>query len=145
MRMFLIDTNTTSDDAVAILMALAAPDVKVAALTVVAGNVSMAQGARNALYTCEVAGVDVPVHPGAEAPLTRDPIWQGNAGGREMSESGPELTTCATQQCRQQSDVHRPSDQCIRHGSRAGERGRSGRCCVGSGDAPVSGQPPARS
>jgi inosine-uridine nucleoside N-ribohydrolase len=31
----------------------------------------MAQGARNALYTCEVAGIDVPVHPGAEAPFTR--------------------------------------------------------------------------
>src|ERR1700761_4135540 len=71
MRTFLIDTDTASDDAVAILMALAAPDVRVAALTVVAGNVSLTQGARNALYTCEVAGADVPVHLGAAAPLTR--------------------------------------------------------------------------
>ncbi len=71
MRTFLIDTDTASDDAVAILMALAAPDVRVAALTVVAGNVSLAQGARNALYTCEVAGKEVPVHLGADAPLTR--------------------------------------------------------------------------
>jgi purine nucleosidase len=71
-RTFLIETDTASDDAVAILMALAAPDVKVAALTVVPGNVSIAQRARNALYTCEVAGVDVPVHPGAEAPLTAE-------------------------------------------------------------------------
>ena len=71
MRTFLIDTDTASDDAVAILMALAAPDVRVAALTVVAGNVSLAQGARNALYTCEIAGADIPVHLGAEAPLTR--------------------------------------------------------------------------
>ena len=71
MRTFLIDTDTASDDAVAILMALAAPDVKVAALTVVAGNVSLEQGARNALYTCEVAGAEVPVHLGAGTPLTR--------------------------------------------------------------------------
>jgi purine nucleosidase len=71
MRTFLIDTDTASDDAVAILMALAAPDVRVAALTIVAGNVSAAQGARNALLTCEIAGVDVPVHLGADAPLMR--------------------------------------------------------------------------
>jgi purine nucleosidase len=71
MRTFLIDTDTASDDAVAILMALAAPDVRVAALTVVAGNVSLEQGARNALYTCEIAGVEIPVHLGAAAPLTR--------------------------------------------------------------------------
>jgi len=71
MRTFLIDTDTASDDAVAILMALAAPDVRVAALTIVAGNVSAAQGARNALYTCEIAGADVPVYLGADAPLTR--------------------------------------------------------------------------
>jgi purine nucleosidase len=71
MRTFLIDTDTASDDAVAILMALAAPDVRVAALTIVAGNVSLAQGARNALYTCEVAGADIPVHLGADAPLIR--------------------------------------------------------------------------
>ena len=71
MRTFLIDTDTASDDAVAILMALAAPDVRVAALTVVAGNVSLEQGARNALYTCEVAGAEIPVHLGAATPLTR--------------------------------------------------------------------------
>jgi len=71
MRTFLIDTDTASDDAVAILMALAAPDISVAALTVVAGNVCLEQGARNALYTCEVAGADIPVHLGAAAPLTR--------------------------------------------------------------------------
>src|ERR1700712_1278837 len=71
MRTFLIDTDTASDDAVAILMALAAPDVHVAALTVVAGNVSLEQGARNALYTCEIAGAEVPVHLGAATPLPR--------------------------------------------------------------------------
>jgi purine nucleosidase len=71
MRAFLIDTDTASDDAVAILMALAAPDVRVLALTTVAGNVGIEQATRNALYTAEIAGSDVPVFPGAAAPLVR--------------------------------------------------------------------------
>jgi len=71
MRTFLIDTDTASDDAVAILMALAAPDVKVAALTTVAGNVSLEQATTNALLAAEIAGADVPVYKGARAPLCR--------------------------------------------------------------------------
>jgi len=71
MRKFLIDTDTASDDAVAIIMALSAPDVEVCALTAVAGNVSLDQAAHNALYTAEVCGCDVPVFAGAAAPLTR--------------------------------------------------------------------------
>jgi purine nucleosidase len=71
MRNFLIDTDTASDDAVAILMALAAPDVKVLALTTVAGNVGVEQATLNALTTAEIAGVDVPVFSGARAPLNR--------------------------------------------------------------------------
>jgi purine nucleosidase len=78
MRTFLIDTDTASDDAVAILMALAAPDVRVAALTTVAGNVGLEQATRNALYTAEIAGSNVPVFKGAAAPLSRrhdDASW----------------------------------------------------------------------
>jgi purine nucleosidase len=71
MRPFLIDTDTASDDAVAILMALAAPDVRVCALTTVAGNVGLEQATINALYTAEIAGSNVPVFKGAAAPLTR--------------------------------------------------------------------------
>ena len=52
-------------------MALAAPDVRVLALTTVAGNVGLEQATRNALYTAEVASSDVPVFAGADAPLTR--------------------------------------------------------------------------
>jgi purine nucleosidase len=69
----LIDTDTAADDAVAILMALRAPDVDVVALTTVAGNVSLAQATQNALLTLEVAGrTDVPVHAGAAAPLDHE-------------------------------------------------------------------------
>jgi len=71
MRNFLIDTDTASDDAVAILMALSAPDVNVLALTTVAGNVGVEQATKNALYTAEIAGSGVPVHRGANAPLER--------------------------------------------------------------------------
>jgi len=70
-RTFLIDTDTASDDAVALIMALRAPDVRVAAITVVAGNVDVKQATRNALYTLELCGANVPVYSGAEKPLLR--------------------------------------------------------------------------
>jgi len=71
-RAFLIDTDTASDDAVALIMALRAPDVEVRAITIVAGNVPVGQAARNALYTAELCGSDVPVYPGAQHPLLRE-------------------------------------------------------------------------
>ena len=70
-RTFLIDTDTASDDAVALIMALRAPDVRVAAITLVAGNVNVQQATRNALYTVELCGARVPVYSGAEKPLLR--------------------------------------------------------------------------
>jgi len=71
-RAFLIDTDTASDDAVALIMALRAPDVRVVAITTVAGNVDVHQATRNALYTVELCGADVPVYVGAEKPLLRE-------------------------------------------------------------------------
>jgi purine nucleosidase len=71
MRNFLIDTDTASDDAVAIMMALAEPSVRVLGLTTVAGNVSVEQATRNALLTAEICNSEVPVFAGAEKPLTR--------------------------------------------------------------------------
>ncbi len=70
-RTFLIDTDTASDDAVALIMALRAPDVRVAAITVVAGNVGVQQATRNALYTVELCNSNVPVYSGADKPLLR--------------------------------------------------------------------------
>lgn len=70
-RAFLIDTDVASDDAVALIMALRAPDVKVVAITTVAGNVGVQQATRNALYTVELCGASVPVYEGAEKPLLR--------------------------------------------------------------------------
>ena len=70
-RTFLIDTDTASDDAVALIMALRAPDVRVAAITTVAGNVDVQQATRNALYTVELSSADTPVYSGTEKPLRR--------------------------------------------------------------------------
>ncbi|MBL8117758.1 MAG: nucleoside hydrolase [Anaerolineae bacterium] len=70
-RAFVIDTDTASDDAVALIMALRWPDVDVKAITVVAGNVPVEQATNNALYTVELSGNDVPVYMGASKPLTR--------------------------------------------------------------------------
>jgi purine nucleosidase len=74
-RTFLIDTDTASDDAVALIMALRAPEVRVAAITTVAGNVPVEQSTRNALYTVELCAEGlrekVPVYAGAAKPLLR--------------------------------------------------------------------------
>jgi purine nucleosidase len=71
-RSFLIDTDTASDDAVALIMALRHPEVSVKAITVVSGNVPLGQACTNALYTAELCGMDVPIYAGASKPLLRD-------------------------------------------------------------------------
>jgi purine nucleosidase len=70
-RHFLIDTDTASDDAVALVLAMQHPGVKIEAITVVAGNVPADQGVQNALYTVELCRQAIPVHRGMPAPLTR--------------------------------------------------------------------------
>ena len=70
-RKLLVDTDTASDDAVALLMALRDPGVEVLAITVVAGNVPLDQAVQNALYTVELSGTDVPVYAGCAVPLVQ--------------------------------------------------------------------------
>ncbi|MDD5220294.1 MAG: nucleoside hydrolase [Candidatus Bipolaricaulis sp.] len=70
-RSFVIDTDTASDDAVALVMALRHPAIRVEAITVVAGNVPLEQGTQNALYTVERCGCRIPVHRGVAHPLLR--------------------------------------------------------------------------
>ena len=70
-RTFLIDTDTASDDAVALIMALRTDEIRVAGITVVAGNVNLDQATRNALYTVELCGASTPVFKGAREPLVR--------------------------------------------------------------------------
>ena len=68
-RRLIIDTDPGVDDTIAILMALASPEVEVVGLTTVGGNVSLAQGTRNALALLEFTGSGhVPVARGASRP-----------------------------------------------------------------------------
>ena len=68
---YFIDTDTASDDAVALLMALEWHDVEVLGISIVSGNMSVKQGSINARYTVELCKKDVPVYVGADAPLVK--------------------------------------------------------------------------
>ena len=70
----LIDCDPGHDDAIAILLALASPEVELRAVTTVAGNQTLDKTTRNALKVLELAGrTDVPVAAGADRPLERSP------------------------------------------------------------------------
>ena len=71
MRKIIIDTDTATDDAVAIMMALKNEHFNVKAITTVAGNVDLNQATSNALYTCELCDKYIPVYKGEGHPLNR--------------------------------------------------------------------------
>jgi len=84
-RRVIIDTDPGIDDAMAILLALNSPELKVEALTVVPGNVEAWQGLENALKIVSLAGrCDVIVAGGAQHPLNQKLItaqyWHGKNG-----------------------------------------------------------------
>ena len=73
-RPVIIDTDPGQDDAFAILLALASPELEVLGLTTVAGNMGLAQTTDNARRIVELAGRGaVPVHAGSARPLLRAP------------------------------------------------------------------------
>ncbi len=67
----LIDTDTASDDAVALVMAAKDERYHIEAVTVVAGNVPVDQGVQNAMYTLQLCDNTAPVYCGAAKPLMR--------------------------------------------------------------------------
>ena len=69
MRKIIIDTDTASDDAAAIMMAVLTKDIDLLGVTVVSGNVDVVQAGNNALMTLEICGCNVPVYLGAKRPL----------------------------------------------------------------------------
>ncbi|MDH3539511.1 MAG: nucleoside hydrolase [Acidimicrobiia bacterium] len=72
MRRVIIDTDPGQDDAVALLLALASPELEVQAITVVAGNVPLERTVHNALVIRDLARrPGVPVYAGAAQPLVR--------------------------------------------------------------------------
>ena len=67
----IIDTDTGSDDAVALVMAMRDPNVKIEAVTVVAGNGPLEMALQNALYTREICDCSAPLYAGCAAPMFR--------------------------------------------------------------------------
>jgi purine nucleosidase len=71
-RSIVIDTDTASDDAIALVLAVREPSVDVRAVTVVAGNVPLDLAVRNAIVTLDLAGGgEIPLHAGRDRPLVR--------------------------------------------------------------------------
>jgi pyrimidine-specific ribonucleoside hydrolase len=72
MKRIILDTDPGIDDALAFILAFNSPELKIEAVTTVAGNVNHAKGHRNAKQILEFLGVtDVPVCAGAVVPLIK--------------------------------------------------------------------------
>ncbi|MFH1331012.1 MAG: nucleoside hydrolase [Actinomycetota bacterium] len=82
-RPIVIDTDPGQDDAVALLLALASPELEVRGITTVAGNVPLALTSRNARIVCELARrPEVAVYAGADRPLVRPLVTAEYVHGR---------------------------------------------------------------
>jgi len=82
-RPIVIDTDPGQDDAVAVLLALASPELEIRGITAVAGNVPLPLTARNARIVCELAGrPDLAVYAGADRPLVRPLVTAEYVHGR---------------------------------------------------------------
>lgn len=90
-----LDTDPGIDDALTILLALASPEIDLAALTVIGGNCTLSDGVQNALNVLALAGAPhIPVAAGVTRPLIRPPFiapeTHGDAGlGYAVLEPSP--------------------------------------------------------
>lgn len=82
-RKIIIDTDPGQDDAVALLLALAAPDeLEIVAVTTVAGNVPLWRTTENALKILELGGgTHIPVYAGCARPMRRQPVTAEHVHG----------------------------------------------------------------
>lgn len=79
----IIDTDPGQDDAVAILLALASPELEVLGVVAVAGNVPLALTQVNARKVVELSGrTDIPVFAGCDRPLSRDLVTAEHVHGK---------------------------------------------------------------
>jgi len=87
----LIDCDPGHDDAIALLLALASPELELLGVTTVAGNQTLEKTTTNALRVLEFVGRgDIPVAAGADRPLMRDPFVAAYVHG-DTGLDGPEL------------------------------------------------------
>lgn len=90
-RKIIIDTDPGQDDAFAILLALASPELEVLGITAVAGNVPLHHTERNARIICELAGkTDTRVYAGCDRPLKRKLVTAEEVHG-STGLNGPQL------------------------------------------------------
>jgi inosine-uridine nucleoside N-ribohydrolase len=87
----LIDCDPGHDDAIAILLALASPELELRGITTVAGNQTLEKTTRNALKVLELVGrTDIPVAAGADRPLVRELVTAAHVHG-ESGLDGPDV------------------------------------------------------
>lgn len=89
-RRIIIDTDPGQDDAVAILLALASPEVEVMGVVAVAGNVPLPLTQKNARIVCELAGrPDMAVFAGCDAPIRRKLVTAEHVHGKTGLDGPP--------------------------------------------------------
>ncbi len=71
-RKLILDVDTGTDDAIALMLAALHPDLELVAATTVNGNNPIANCTDNTLRVFDLLGVDIPVYEGAATPLLRD-------------------------------------------------------------------------
>ncbi len=87
----ILDCDPGHDDAIAILLALASPEVELRGVTTVSGNQTLDKTTANALRVLELAGRgDIPVYAGADAPFVRKRDVAAHVHG-ESGLDGPDL------------------------------------------------------
>src|SRR3954464_11299943 len=87
----IIDCDPGHDDAMALLLALASPELELSAVTTVAGNQTLEKVTANAIRVLDVVRAhDVPVAAGADRPLVH-PARVAPEGRGETGLDGPDL------------------------------------------------------
>jgi len=87
----ILDCDPGHDDAIAILLAVASPEIELVGVTTVSGNQTLDKTTANALRVLELAGRgDIPVYAGADAPFMRKRDVAAHVHG-ESGLDGPDL------------------------------------------------------
>lgn len=97
-RRVILDCDPGHDDAMAILLAAASPELELLAITTVAGNQTVEKVTLNARRVCSVAGIrDVPIAAGSDRPLVRDQLLAASIHGSSGLD-GPEWPPVTVEQ-----------------------------------------------
>ncbi len=98
MERFILDCDTGQDDAIAILLANGADNLKLEGIVAVAGNARLEDTCENALKLCEDINYDVPVYKGCDSPLIRKQVVAEKIHGKG-GYAGPTFNKKRVKQC----------------------------------------------